>query len=454
MSDDEKQGADRKALTQDELAARAAEQRDRDAAAWAEREYDLARQNADQGPPQGKGGGWPRPSRQIGPPPPRPQLDEAANDFAQPAPPQFAMDTMAALAAVTQAMAAVAESLGNRSAGHSRGRDGDIVLGSDISAVFGEVPENILERLKYVKRLEMRLFTNTSGVRFKTNSEIIRAVRVSDDKNVATNFKMYDFTNVDIVVPFSVVFSDKGRASTTMIANSDGDDCYVPIPTRIMNKLSAQVYSYLHDKIPHSMRMLYSDCDKNDAFTLLNRIKTLEKQSLYTPKQVLEQRLEKIKISKLNDWNMFEPDMNDIIVAFDEHEELKQIHPRDNKSLKEWKDIIVEKTHHLFGDKLIEFINQPAHSCAGNECSIKTVMMFARSLVRTQAEHLQLSRKTASSAVAAFTHSNNRLSHGHKRPYAGNKWQAQQYQQWPQWPQQQQWPQWPQQQRAGVCVSA
>ena len=68
------------------------------------------------------------------------------------------------------------------------------------------------------------------------------------------------------------------------------------------------------------MRMLYSDCDKNDAFTLIKRIKTLEKQSLYTPKQVLDQRLDKITISKLNDWNMFEPDMNGIIVAFDEHE--------------------------------------------------------------------------------------------------------------------------------------
>ena len=27
-----------------------------------------------------------------------------------------------------------------------------------------------------------------------------------------------------------------------MLSNSDGNDCYVPVPTRIMNKLSAQVY--------------------------------------------------------------------------------------------------------------------------------------------------------------------------------------------------------------------
>ena len=111
-----------------------------------------------------------------------------------------------------------------------------------------------------------------------------------------------------------------------MIPNSNGDDCYVPIPTRIMNKLSKQVYSYLFDKIPHSMRMLHADCNKYDGFSLIHRIKTLEKQSLYTPLQVLEQRLSKITISKLDDWNMFEPDMNDIIAAYDEHEKLNVVH--------------------------------------------------------------------------------------------------------------------------------
>ena len=73
---------------------------------------------------------------------------------------------------------------------------------------------------------------------------------------------MYEFKNVDVVVPFAVVFSHKGRNSTVMLTNSAGEDCYVPIPTRIMNKLSKQVYSYLFDKIPHSMRMLNADCDK------------------------------------------------------------------------------------------------------------------------------------------------------------------------------------------------
>ena len=57
-----------------------------------------------------------------------------------------------------------------------------------------------------------------------------------------------------------------------------------------------------------------------DGLTLIHRIKTLEKQSLYTAQQVLEQRLSKITITKLNDWSTFEPDMNEIIAAFDEHE--------------------------------------------------------------------------------------------------------------------------------------
>ena len=215
-------------------------------------------------------------------------------------------------------MQAIAASIGDRSANNdknSRGRDGDIVTHKDISKVFEEVPEEILERVRYVKRLENRLHTNTSGIRLKFDSEKILSIRVSDDAEVATNFRMYEYKNVDMVVPFAVVFSDAGKDSGIVLTNSDGHDCLVPIPTRIMDKLSSQVYSYLHDKIPHSMRMLYSDCDKNDAFTLIKRIKTLEKQSLYTPLQVLQQRLDKIVISKVDDWNMFEPDMNDIIAA-------------------------------------------------------------------------------------------------------------------------------------------
>ena len=46
MADDQGKGAGKQALAPDVLAARAAEQRERDAAAFAEREYDLARQAA------------------------------------------------------------------------------------------------------------------------------------------------------------------------------------------------------------------------------------------------------------------------------------------------------------------------------------------------------------------------------------------------------------------------
>ena len=46
MADDQGKGAGKSALAEDVLAARAAEQRERDAVAFAEREYDLARQSA------------------------------------------------------------------------------------------------------------------------------------------------------------------------------------------------------------------------------------------------------------------------------------------------------------------------------------------------------------------------------------------------------------------------
>ena len=169
MSDDNQQGAGEQALDSDVLAARAAEQRERDAAALAEREYDLARQAAESNQAGSRLGR--DPGRIFGPPPPQPRLEAAANDFVSPPAPQFATDTAQAITAATRAMAAIVETLGTRSANNSRGRDGDIVIEKDISRVFDEVPVALLDRVKYLQSVVNRLNANTSGVRFKTDSE-------------------------------------------------------------------------------------------------------------------------------------------------------------------------------------------------------------------------------------------------------------------------------------------
>ena len=150
MADDQGKGAGKQALAPDVLAARAAEQRERDAAAFAEREYDLARQAA----AANQGGNGYRLGRGFGrgfygPPPPQPRLDADFPDFAPPAP-QSVTDTANAFAAATQAMKAIAESLGSHSDNNSRGRDGDVVINKDVSQVFEQVPEEILERVKQV----------------------------------------------------------------------------------------------------------------------------------------------------------------------------------------------------------------------------------------------------------------------------------------------------------------
>ena len=152
MADDENQGAGRQALAPEVLAARAAEQRERDAAAFAEREYDLARLQAAAANQDGNGYRLGRGFGRgfYGPPPPQPRLEADVMDFAPPAP-QSVTDTANAFAAATQAMKAIAESPGDRSANNSRARDGEIVIFKDISPVFDKVPEDILERVKYVK---------------------------------------------------------------------------------------------------------------------------------------------------------------------------------------------------------------------------------------------------------------------------------------------------------------
>ena len=123
-------------------------------------------------------------------------LEAAAFDFTSPPAPQFATDAANAITAATRAMAAIVETLGTRSANNSRGRDGDIVISKDVSQVFDEVPEDILDRVKYVKSVVNRLTANTSGVRFKTDSEMIQSIRLTDDATVPANYKMYTFKNV------------------------------------------------------------------------------------------------------------------------------------------------------------------------------------------------------------------------------------------------------------------
>ena len=70
------------------------------------------------------------------------------------------MGAMNALTDVSKAMTALVENLSRRSEQNSRGRDGDMVIHKDISRVFDEVPEDILERVKYVKTVENPFFIN------------------------------------------------------------------------------------------------------------------------------------------------------------------------------------------------------------------------------------------------------------------------------------------------------
>ena len=119
MADDSNQDADDNARNQAALAAydRQRSLRERHAAFVLQRQ-NLAG-NAEQVLPQGRGGQQ-QPASRFGPPLPAPQLDDAAGDFGPPQPPQFATDTANAFAAATQAMQAIAESIGNRSGNNSR----------------------------------------------------------------------------------------------------------------------------------------------------------------------------------------------------------------------------------------------------------------------------------------------------------------------------------------------
>ena len=115
MADDPNQDADGQARNQAALEAYDREQQFRARHAAFLKRNENSPGNAEQDPPQGRGGGWQPPFNRFGAPPAQPQMLDAAGDLGPPQPPQFATDTAAALTAATQAMAAIVESPGNRS---------------------------------------------------------------------------------------------------------------------------------------------------------------------------------------------------------------------------------------------------------------------------------------------------------------------------------------------------
>ena len=152
-NDDPDQLARRQAAL--EAQARARQVAGNIAAAHAAGVYNRARQNAvgyNPAPP----GYVPPPPGHLLPPPPRQHPIPGIPIVGPPPPPPFAVGAMNALANVSTAMTAIVDTLTRRSGNDSRRRDGDVVIHKDISGVFGEVPEDILERVKYVESVENR----------------------------------------------------------------------------------------------------------------------------------------------------------------------------------------------------------------------------------------------------------------------------------------------------------
>ena len=187
----------------------------------------------------------------------------------------------APVAQMLQQVSRTLEAVTQRSS--SRGFDGEVVTVKDVSGIFDEVPEPLLERGEYVKSLALKLEANPSGIRFKSGPFEAVGIASNLDARIVANYKNHTFPSVNRIIPFAVVFSDMGKASTITITNTDGVECVIPIPTRIMNALSKHVYLFLVGKIPKSMRMLHkTECNKNDGFTLIKRILTLERESRWS----------------------------------------------------------------------------------------------------------------------------------------------------------------------------
>ena len=137
-----------------------------------------------------------------------------------------------------------------------RNRDGEKVIYHDMGKNIPMLGKdaNHLERTQWLSDVEDLSRANGSGIRMcLTNASLTCSVEQLDFADIQNRHQRL-FT-VNMVVPFSQVFAVRGRDSAVLrIADNGGTMCQLPIPTRIFDALSAQVYALLKFKMPNEQR--------------------------------------------------------------------------------------------------------------------------------------------------------------------------------------------------------
>ena len=132
------------------------------------------------------------------------------------------------------------------------------------------------------------------------------------------------------------------------LADTSGQMCQLPIPTRIFDLLSSQVYPLLTIKIPNEQRAQFSTVARQDGLGLVRKLRTVMDCVAATPLQILEQRKDSLKLESLGGWLDYREKFMKLVQDWSDHIARELIDPdkkfitfRQKKELKECSHILM-----------------------------------------------------------------------------------------------------------------
>ena len=197
-------------------------------------------------------------------------------------------------------------------------RDGERIHNRDFRpSSFDVCPSATNERVLWLDNIKLSLSINGAGIKWHdVNKSILCRADFEDSESVPS---LRTFREVDTVVPYSVVFSSSKESCLVNLVDDSNNSCLVPIPTRIWNALSAQVYGMLKPKINNALRAFYQNVSKLDGHALVCALRNDSATSIVkSPLERLEERAALIELPDLGSWTQVRGDLMQLIGDWDQ----------------------------------------------------------------------------------------------------------------------------------------
>ena len=199
-------------------------------------------------------------------------------------------------------------------------KDGEKVHPRDFRpSHYESCPTATHERVLWLENINLDLKLNQAGISIKWHDVDKSLLCRADYDAIETAPTMHTFSEIDITVPYSAIFSSSQESCLVSIVDNRNTNCLVPIPTRIWKALSAQVFGLLKPRIGNSLRSFYQTVSNFDGHALICKLRCeIGNGITKSPLECLEERAALITLSGLSEWPSVRGDLMQLMADWEQ----------------------------------------------------------------------------------------------------------------------------------------